>query len=190
MGRATRCTYKVAFRRRREGKTNYSKRIALLKFGDRLVVRKTCRNIIAQIVAYSPEGDKVAVSASSKDLSKYGLPNMKSAPFAYLIGYLLGKRAIAKNIKKAVLDLGRRTPTKSFFAYAVLKGAIDAGMDIPHSESVFDMDRFSGKHIAEYANQVKKSDEAMYKRLFSKYLSSKIDPGNLPALVEDVKSKM
>lgn len=190
MGKATRCTYKVAFRRRREGRTNYSKRIALLKYGNRLVVRKTCRSIIIQLMSYSPKGDKVIIGVSSKDLAEYGFPKLKSVPFAYLLGYLAGKRALAKNVRKAVLDLGRRTPTKSFFAYAALKGAIDAGMEIPHNENVFDDDRFVGKHISDYASKLKASDEAKYRQRFSRYISSKIDPADLVSLIEKAKSKM
>jgi large subunit ribosomal protein L18 len=43
--------YRVPWRRRREGKTNYYKRLKLIRSGKpRLVVRRTNKYIIAQIV--------------------------------------------------------------------------------------------------------------------------------------------
>jgi large subunit ribosomal protein L18 len=63
----------VPFRRRREQKTNYKKRLALLKSRkNRLVVRIFNKNIIAQLIEYSPDGDKVLASAYSQDLEKQG----------------------------------------------------------------------------------------------------------------------
>ncbi|MEM4756409.1 MAG: hypothetical protein QW594_04745, partial [Candidatus Woesearchaeota archaeon] len=50
----------VAFRRRRSGKTNYTKRLGLLKSGKpRLVVRKTNTAFIVQLVKHQPNGDQV-----------------------------------------------------------------------------------------------------------------------------------
>ena len=61
--------YRVPFRRRREGKTNYHKRLALLKSGKpRLVVRKTLNHHVAQIVLYDPKGDRTIVSAHTREL--------------------------------------------------------------------------------------------------------------------------
>ena len=55
--------YRVPFRRRREGKTDYRKRLKLLlSRKPRLVVRKSLNNIIAQIVEYDEKGDRVVVS--------------------------------------------------------------------------------------------------------------------------------
>ncbi len=49
----------VPHRRKREAKTNYKKRLALLKSGEyRLVLRKTTNTMIAQIVEYHVDGDK------------------------------------------------------------------------------------------------------------------------------------
>ncbi|MHA2075285.1 MAG: 50S ribosomal protein L18, partial [Candidatus Hodarchaeales archaeon] len=58
-----------------------------------------------------------------------------------------------------------------------LKGIIDSGIDIPHSEKVFpDENRMNGQHIADYAKLLKKEDEDQYKSQFSKYIKLKIDP--------------
>lgn len=186
MPRATRSTYKVAFRRRREGKTNYNKRLGFLKSGaTRLVARKTSKQIIVQLINYSPEGDKVIVSVDNNKLVKLGWFKSKNLPTAYLSGYVAGKEAIKKGVKGAVLDIGRQTPTKSFYAFAVLKGAIDAGLEIPHSDTVFNEDRFNGKHISEYAKKLKESNAELYKKRFSKVNAEKI-----PELLEKVKAKV
>ncbi|MEM0437814.1 MAG: 50S ribosomal protein L18 [Candidatus Micrarchaeia archaeon] len=191
MAKATRSTYRVSFRRRREGRTTYSKRLAMIKSGEaRLVARKTSSSIIAQVVSYSPKGDNVVASARSAELEKYGLPPIKSLPAAYLVGYALAKRALSKGVKRAILDMGRRTPVASSFAFAVLKGALDAGLDVPHNPSVFNEDRFSGKHIADYAKSLKESDEAAYKKRFSAYLAKGVSPESLPQLVQSIKSKL
>ena len=66
--------HKVQLKRRRKGLTNYYKRIKLLKSRKpRLVVRKTIKHIIAQLVIAKPQGDITLVSAHSKELvNKFG----------------------------------------------------------------------------------------------------------------------
>ncbi|MFA7036212.1 MAG: 50S ribosomal protein L18, partial [Methanosarcina sp.] len=61
---ATGPRYKVPFRRRREGRTNYHLRLKLLLSGqDRVVVRKSARNVQIQLLAPTPEGDITYSSA-------------------------------------------------------------------------------------------------------------------------------
>jgi len=131
---------KVQYKRRRQNKTDYSARKTLLESGTtRLVIRKTNRYIIAQIVASKKAQDKVICSAFSKELVKYGLAetfSMKNLPDAYLTGYLCGKKAIKAGIKKAILDIGLIRSTKGNKIYAAVKGAIDSGLDIPCSEEI------------------------------------------------------
>ena len=56
---ATGPRYKVPFRRRREGRTDYRHRAALLRGKlPRAVVRKSNRNITVQLVTYDDKGDK------------------------------------------------------------------------------------------------------------------------------------
>lgn len=62
--------YCAPFRRRREGKTDYKARRAFVVSGKpRLVVRTHIGNLTAQIVMAKPDGDKVLVSAHSKELA-------------------------------------------------------------------------------------------------------------------------
>jgi len=144
--------YRVKMRRRREGKTNYRKRLAYLKSGKpRAVVRKTLRYIIVQIVEYHDDGDKILVGVTSSHLKKYGWNgSFKNTPAAYLTGYLAGKLALKKGINEAVLDIGLQSPVKGSRVFAALKGLVDAGLDVPHSEEVYPSeDRIKGEHISE-----------------------------------------
>ncbi len=144
--------YRVKMRRRREGKTNYRKRLAYLKSGKpRAVVRKTLRYVIVQIVEYHDDGDKILVGVNSSHLKKYGWKgSFKNTPAAYLTGYLAGKLALKKGIEKAVLDIGLQSPVKGSRVFAALKGMVDAGLYVPHSEEVYPSeDRIKGEHISE-----------------------------------------
>lgn len=147
---ATGPRYKVPFRRRREGRTDYRHRAALLRGKlPRAVVRKSNRNITVQLVTYDDKGDKVLASAVSTELADMGWSKSgKSTPGAYLTGLLAGKRATEKGLESAVLDIGLREPVKGALIFAALKGLVDAGMDIPHSDKMFPSDdRVSGKHM-------------------------------------------
>ncbi|MCK4740328.1 MAG: 50S ribosomal protein L18, partial [Candidatus Thorarchaeota archaeon] len=63
-------TYKVKFRRRREGKTNYYRRRRLLLSRlPRLVVRKTNTGMIVQVVDARVAGDMTVASAVSPEIS-------------------------------------------------------------------------------------------------------------------------
>ncbi len=147
-------------RRRREGRTDYRKRLALVKSGlERLVVRKTNRRIIAQLVKSKAGGDVTIINVSSDMLSSYGWKaSYKSTPAAYLTGFLLGRKALEKGFKKAILDIGVQRSVKGSRLYAVVKGALDAGLEVPVStEMLPDEDRILGKHITNYYRLVKQS---------------------------------
>ena len=185
--------YKVKLRRIREGKTRYPKRLKLVKSGKpRLVVRKGLRNIIVQIIEYRPESDVTLLSVSSADLKRLGWKGYTAnLPAAYLLGYLAGKRALERGVKEAVLDIGFATPVRGAVVFAVLKGAIDAGLDVPHSEEAFPSeDRIRGEHIANYAKQLKENDPERYKRQFSKYLERGLAPEDLPKHFEEILEKV
>src|SRR3989344_5153073 len=107
-------TFVVKYRRKTSGKTDYRKRLKLLLGGKpRLVVRKSLKNITAQIAAYSKEGDKILASAHSRELNEFGWNSPKgNTPSAYLVGLLLGKKAKKTNIKEMILDLGMNKSVK------------------------------------------------------------------------------
>jgi len=149
---ATGPRHRVPFRRRREGRTDYRHRIALLKGGRmRAVVRKSNRSTRVQFVGYTATGDLVVASAVSTDLAELGWTGSgKSTPGAYLTGLLAGMRAKKKGVEEAVLDIGLREPTKGATVFAALKGILDAGIEVPHSEDMLPSDdRITGKHMKE-----------------------------------------
>ncbi len=146
-------TYRVDYRRKRQSKTNYRKRLNILKTEHpRLVIRKYSKNFIVQLVQYSPDGDKVLAGASANNLRKLGWnAGTGNSPAAYLVGYIVGKDAVKKNHKEAVLDLGLQVSTKGSRIYAGLKGALDAGMSINHNpEMIPSEDKINGKQIDAY----------------------------------------
>lgn len=142
----------MPFRRRREGRTDYRRRAALLKSGKvRAVVRKSNRHTRVQFIEFRDGADFVLASAISTELPELGWTGSgKSTPAAYLTGLLAGKRAREKGISEAVLDIGLRKPAKGATVFAALKGILDAGVEIPHSEEMLPSeDRICGKHMKE-----------------------------------------
>lgn len=184
--------YTVQFRRKREGTTNYRKRLKILVANKlRLVGRKSLKGMQAAIIEYNLKGDLTKVSAHSSQLKKFGwVYGTGNVPAAYLVGFLLGQRAKKANIKNAILDIGLNKPVKGARIYALLAGALDAGLDIPHSKSVLPTkERLSGKHILEYANKLK-ADDSLYKKQFSLHIKENKDPNNMVKTFDDTKKNI
>jgi len=143
--------YRVHFRRRREGKTDYRVRLRLLKSGEaRAVVRFSGRRVRVAIVKYDPVGDRVVAAAESAELGRVGFPlaSLASTPAAYLTAYLAGLRSKSAGAEYAVLDTGIRQPTQGGRLSAALKGLLDSGVEVPHGEGGFPSpDRLSGAHL-------------------------------------------
>jgi len=153
----------VRVRRRRENKTDYKARIGLLKSNiPRFVVRKTNRYIIAQVIKSKEAQDSTLYSINSKELQNYGYnSSFKNIPASYLTGFLLGVKA-RKDIKKAILDIGLQRSTKGSKLYAALKGFIDSGVEVSHSEGMLpDEKRIKGEHTKKPLNieEIKKKIE-------------------------------
>ncbi|MEM3399681.1 MAG: 50S ribosomal protein L18 [Candidatus Micrarchaeia archaeon] len=152
MGKSTGPTYRVAFKRRRLGLTNYKKRFALLKSGKpRFVVRKSQRNIITQVLDYDTKGDRVLASAHSCELKKFGWPVRSNTPTAYLTGLLAGLRAVKNKVIDAVPDIGLNRATRGSVVFSAIKGAIDGGMKISMDPAMVSENRIKGEHIAGYS---------------------------------------
>lgn len=158
--------YTLHYRRKREGKTDYKKRLSLLKSKSlRLVVRKSNKHLLAQLIMYGDKGDVVIKSVSSKHLNKFGW-NLASSnvPAAYLVGLLIGKESKGK---EAVLDLGLQSPKSGSKIFAVLKGAVEGGLKINYSENVLPSEeRISGKHLTN--KNVQETFEKTKKMILSK----------------------
>lgn len=153
----------------------------------RLVVKKSLKHVIAQIIEFDKKGDKIIVSASSQELKKFGWDGpTDNTTAAYLVGLLIGKKALKNKIDSAIFDTGLHRSVKGTRVYALLKGIVDAGLSIPHSPDVFPSDeRIMGKHIADYAENLKKENLDTYKKQFSV-----TKPEKMMEMFEKVKSNI
>lgn len=187
--------YRVAKRRRYEGKTNYHRRLKLLKSRKlRVVIRASNNHIVVQIIESKKAGDKILVSAFSGELSKkyeYNA-NTGNIPASYLTGYLAGLRAKKNNINDAILDLGIFYHRNRILA--AFKGIIDAGIEVPHKEDFFPEnleDRIKGTHIENYAKILKQHEPEKYDQIFSGYLKkNKIDPNKISQVISNTLQKI
>jgi len=183
-------SYVVQYRRKRAGRTNYKKRLDMLKSRKaRLVVRKSNMRMLAQIIEYAEAGDKIAISADSNDLKEFGWKySGKNLPAAYLTGYLCAKRSIAKGNKEAVMDIGLQASISGSSIYAALKGAADGGLQIPIGKEILPDDkRISGAHIADYAGKLEKKE---HDKKFSGYIKAGADPKNITNTFNEVKKNI
>jgi len=134
-------------RRRLEKKTDYKSRFSLLKSNNpRLVARRTNRYLIVQIIQTSLAQDKVIVGLTSKALLEKGWPkaeegSLKNKIAAYLIGFLIGKMAQKNNVKTVMFDIGMHRNVHKSRLYALLKGAIDSGLVVPHNPDILPSDK-------------------------------------------------
>jgi large subunit ribosomal protein L18 len=143
----------MQYRRKREGRTDYKKRLVLLKSGlPRLVIRASNKSIQAQLIQYDADGDTVLATARATDLKKLGWNSATgNTPAAYLTGMLLAQKLKKHKLENDIIvDIGLQKHHKGGRIYAVAKGAIDAGLSVRIGEDVLpDGERVSGAHIDE-----------------------------------------
>jgi large subunit ribosomal protein L5e len=193
----------------------------------RFVVRFTNKFVTCQIIRAEIIGDKVICSASSAELPRYGLKvGLKNYAAAYCTGLLCARRTLQKMgldetyegqeevdgepfIQEADgdsrpftanLDVGIKATTTGARVFAALKGAVDGGLNVPHSEKRFvgydreekkynaeDMkDRIFGEHVAEYMRYLMEEDADKYKTHFSKFIEEEVEADNLEDLYTSV----
>jgi large subunit ribosomal protein L5e len=101
---------------------------------------------------------------------------------------------------RALLDIGIKNTTTGARIFAVLKGAADGGLDIPHSNKrfpgysrdtkTFEADvhkgRIFGEHIAEYMREMEEDDEENFNKHFAGYVANDISADDLEELYEKV----
>lgn len=194
----------------------------------RLVVRFTCSDVVCQIAYATLAGDVVVASAYSHELPKYGLTvGLTNYAAAYATGLLLARRVLAKyNLDKAyegntgdvgedfsvdpndegprpfvaLLDTGLKRTSTGSKVFAALKGALDGGLDVPHSEKRFvgyseeskELDaevlraHILGGHVAEYMETLKEEEPEKYERQFARYVKAGVEPDALEELYTKV----
>jgi large subunit ribosomal protein L18 len=180
-------SYVHTLKRIRTHKTNYRKREALLISKQEFVTIKISnQNVIAQVLKPEIQGDIVRVSTHSRELRRYGWKgSLNSLPACFLVGLVLGRKALEKGVDKAVLYIGNK-PFTSRIA-ACMKGIVQAGINIPiSSESYPTEHRLNGQHIAEYALKIKREDINKYNKYFSSLLREGLVPESYQSHVEDI----
>ena len=183
--------YHVLFRRRRTGKTDFYKRRRLIISKQiRFIVRSSLKHVKIQIAKAELIGDKILSSTSSAELVKDfnwrgGTGNL---PTAYLTGLLAGKKAMKNDIEKGVLDLGIASPIRGNRLFAALKGLVDAGLEIPHSDVIYPSeDRIRGENIANYAKYLTELESPEPAQQFSLYKKRGLNPQKLPKHFDEIK---
>jgi large subunit ribosomal protein L5e len=232
--------FQVKYRRRREGKTDYQARRALIiqdknKYNApkyRFVVRFTNTDVICQIIYAKITGDVVMSAAYSHELKRYGLPvGHTNYASSYATGLLLARRHLdtlglaEKYTGKteidgedflveplsdgprpflALLDVGLARTTTGARVFGALKGALDGGLNIPHSEKRFygyDSENkkldaallrkvIFGGHVSDYMKKLADDDPKKYSRQFARYIKAGISPDKLESTLKEVHASI
>jgi large subunit ribosomal protein L5e len=189
----------------------------------RFVPRMTNSDIICQIIRSKIVGDFTETVAYAHELPKYGIKNgLTNYAAAYATGLLCARRHLKKigldekyvgqkDAAKvgedffieplddgprpfcALLDVGLVRTTTGHRVFAAMKGAIDGGIDIPHSETRFVGYNREGKkldaavlrshifggHVSDYMTHLSKSNPDLYKKQFSRYIKDGVSGDKL-----------
>jgi len=193
----------------------------------RMVVRLSNKDITCQIAYARLEGDVIVCSAYSHELPRYGVKvGLTNYAAAYCTGLLLARRLLKKfgldtiyegqkdvngeyycvecidgkpKAFRAVLDVGLYRTATGARIFGALKGAVDGGLDIPHSEKRFpgwdteakelnaELHRkhIMGLHVSEYMKNLLDEDENAYKRQFSRFIREGIGSDNLEGIYKN-----
>ena len=166
----------VPFRRKREGKTNYDKRIKLLKSNQiRLLVSYGSKDIRAQAIRFNLKGDEILADANTKLLKGFGWGfSCSNLPASYLFGYYFGKLLIEKGISNVIFDTGMVTPKSGGKYYSFAKAIIDSKVSMNINPDVFPPEeRIKGAHIENYSKLLK--ENGIYDKRYSAYVKAKVD---------------
>ncbi|KAJ7953274.1 60S ribosomal protein L5 [Quillaja saponaria] len=193
----------------------------------RFVVRFTNKDIVAQITSASIAGDMVLAAAYAHELPHYGLEvGLTNYAAAYCTGLLLARRVLKKlemddeyegNVEatgedfsvepaetrrpfRALLDVGLLRTTTGNRIFGALKGALDGGLDIPHSDKRFagfskdnkqldaEVHRkyIYGGHVAAYMRTLLEDEPEKYQSHFSEYVKRGIEADGIEELYKKV----
>ncbi|KAG8459896.1 hypothetical protein KFE25_010945 [Diacronema lutheri] len=192
----------------------------------RMVVRITNKDVVCQIIDAKISGDVTVCSAYAHELPRFGIKvGLTNYAACYATGLLLARRTLAKfGLDEAyegqtepngemycveaqedgprpftcVLDVGLVSTTTGNRVFGALKGAVDGGLDIPHSEKRFpgyDKDEKSldaethrkyifGGHVQEYMEMLQEDDEDRYQEQFAKFIALDIGPDDLEEMYQ------
>jgi len=198
----------------------------------RLIVRFSNKDVTAQIAYARIEGDVILSSAYSHELPRYGIKvGLTNYASAYATGLLLARRVLkklnldtvyagAKDVNGAeynvenvedkpgafqcFLDVGLARTSTGAKIFAVLKGAADGGLHIPHSVKRFpgynkEKGEFKaeehrrhifGLHVADYMKQLQGEDEEAYRKQFSQYISNGVTADSIEAMYKKAHAEI
>eukprot|EP01061_Rhynchopus_euleeides_P003059 TRINITY_DN12356_c0_g2_i1.p1 TRINITY_DN12356_c0_g2~~TRINITY_DN12356_c0_g2_i1.p1 ORF type:complete len:308 (+),score=132.30 TRINITY_DN12356_c0_g2_i1:47-970(+) len=189
----------------------------------RFIARITNRDVICQIASAELKGDRIHASAYAHELKGYGLTvGLSNFSAAYCTGLLLARRILTlkgldkkypgvaevtgesfelkedddRRPFKALLDVGLANTTVGNKVFACLKGAVDGGLYVPHSDKRFsgydagkgELDaemlrgRILGEHVKEWMEEMQEEDNEKYQRHFSQYIKNEIEADDLEDL--------
>jgi len=203
----------------------------------RMIVRITNRQVICQVAYASIIGDNIVAHATSKELSKYGITvGLKNYAACYATGLLAARRTLKKfgldeTIKgkaeldgedyhvedeeneqrpiKCILDVGLQRTCVGARLWGALKGAVDGGLHIPHSNKNFPgfkasdekgqedeydaeahKERIFGKHVAEYMEMLQEEDPTKYEAHFAKFIEEGKEADSLEDMYTEAYEKI
>jgi len=187
----------------------------------RLVVRFTNKDVICQIAYARIQGDVIVSAAYSHELPRYGVKvGLTNYAAAYCTGLLLARRTLQKfkldsiykgqevadgeefyvenedgqpGAFRCYLDIGLYRTNTGARIFGAMKGAVDGGLDIPHSPKRFPgydseagkydaevhRNYIYGKHVADYMEHLQGEDDALYQKQFSRFIKMGITSGNM-----------
>jgi len=193
----------------------------------RLIVRLSNKDITVQVAYSRIEGDKIVCAAYSHELPRYGVKvGLTNYASAYATGLLLARRLLQKlgldslyegttevtgdeyNVEAAdegpgafrcYLDVGLNRTSTGARVFAAMKGAVDGGLNIPHSTKRFpgydaESKQFNaevhrshifGLHVSEYMKSLEEEDPEAFKRQFSQYIKLGINADQIEGIYKN-----
>ncbi len=176
----------------------------------RFVVRITNADVVCQIIYSKIQGDIILAAAYSHELPAFGVKvGLTNYAAVYCTGLLCARRALVKlgldkvnfeeterNAFKAFLDVGLARTSTGAKCFAALKGAVDAGLNVPHSEKRFpgfDATKSTldgevlrkyifGGHVADYMRQLQEDEPEAYARQFSRFIKAGVTADSMEAM--------
>jgi len=196
----------------------------------RLIVRFTNKDITCQIAYAKIEGDVIICAAYAHELPRYGVKvGLTNYSAAYCTGLLIARRILQKfkldsiyegttdvngdeyyvedadgqpGAFRCYLDIGLARTSTGARVFGVLKGAVDGGLDIPHSMKRFPgydgesgefnaeihRNHIFGQHVGNYMKQLEEEDEEAYKRQFSRFIKNGVTADKLEDMYKNCHS--
>jgi len=197
----------------------------------RFCVRITNKDIICQFIQPKIAGDVCICAAYSHELPKYGVSvGLTNYAACYATGLLAARRLLTKlgladkyegqeepdgemflvehedgpRPFTCVLDVGLVRTTTGNRVFGALKGAVDGGINIPHSEKRFpgyDRDGkeydaethkkyIFGGHVAEYMELLEEEDPERYQTQFAKFIEAELEGDGLEEMYTECHKKI